>query len=82
MAEDGTVGPTIKLNSASWVDFQFHWMEWLTTSALGTDATLSGDIKGTYHIGDYPSSDGVVYLNPAISATAVDTGATVLWKHS
>ena len=49
--EDGDTGPTIKLKSASFVDFLFHWTEWLNVSGLGTNAVLNGDIVANFQLG-------------------------------
>jgi len=36
------------LKSASFVDFLFHWVEWLNTAALGTGGVLAADIEGLF----------------------------------
>lgn len=47
-SEDGTVGPGIYLKEASYTGIYIHWVEWIDTASLGTDATM-------------PASDGVDY---------------------
>lgn len=67
--EDGTVGPTLKLNSASYINFLFFWVEWLNETGLGSNGMITGDVLGNYKIGDYKTNK---YLNVAKSITPAD----------
>jgi type IV secretory pathway VirB4 component len=64
---------------ADYFNFLFHWVEWIKPDALGTNAVLSSNINGQYHIGNYVSSDtdGSIFLNPL--KTITDTSETS-WK--
>ena len=76
---NGGMGPTFKLKSASVVNYLFYWAEWITTAGLGTNGVLPTNTGAAYHIGSYPTADGV-WLNPASNIGTTDTGA--IWGNS
>ena len=71
--------PTFNLIKADYLNFLLHWVEWIDTESLGTDAVLSSDIGGQYHIGNYASSANTVYLNPLKQTT---DSAETSWRRS
>lgn len=48
LAEDYTVGPTITISKADYVKALVQWVEWLDTTALGTDAILPAATAANY----------------------------------
>ena len=63
LAEDNSVGPTITISKADYVKTLVQWVEWLDTSALGTNAVLPATEGANYYLGAYPTADGV-FINP------------------
>lgn len=74
LAEDYTVGPTITISKADYVKALVQWVEWLDTTALGTDAILPAATAANYQIGDYATTGGV-FLNPL-----TDQDSDTAWK--
>lgn len=63
-SKDGSLGPTIQLTKADYVNFLFFWVEWIDKSVLPSNTILSGAYSADYFIGTWIDSDGIM-LNPA-----------------
>jgi hypothetical protein len=63
MVDGSSKGPTFKLNSASWINFLFHWVEWINIAGLGSFGVLSSTEVADFYLGPYAVTDGV-FLSP------------------
>lgn len=66
------MGPTIYVKTLDYENFLFFWVEWINVAGLGTGAILPAASAADFHLGNYPTADGV-FLNPASVLT--DGGA-------
>jgi len=64
LSDDGEKGIVVNLIRADYMNFLLHWVEWPNLTSLGTNSVLSSDIQGNYHIGNYASAAGDIFLNP------------------
>lgn len=78
ISAEGTKGPTLSLKKSDYVNYLFNWIEWLNVTGLGTAGVLTGNIAGDFKIGNYPTSEAVVHLNPLKTSTAVDSASAWL----
>lgn len=69
VAQDGTAAPTFVVTRADYVNFLFHWVEWIRPNVLGSNAVLSNNITGQYQIGNYAPIDRSIFLNPLKTTT-------------
>lgn len=74
ISKDGASAPTIKLTTAFFTDFYFHYFEWSSVTDLGTDATLKATNGGGYQLGAYAGTG--VFLNPIIKQWDATPDAT------
>merc|ERR1719313_3318861 len=74
LAEDYSVGPTITISKADYVKALVQWVEWIDSTALGTDSILPAASAANYFIGDYATTGGV-FLNPL-----TDQDGDTKWK--
>jgi hypothetical protein len=76
---DGDMGPTVQLTAAAYSNFYLHWVEFLTTAALGTDGQMPVADGASYQVGAYAVTGGEVWMNPV---TATIAGADATWGNS
>jgi hypothetical protein len=70
-AADNTVGPSIKIKSADYLNFFLHYVEWAGTAALPSSAILPAAEAASFFLGTYAAgTNGAQHLNPL---TAVGT---------
>lgn len=61
------------MKNANYGNFYIHYMEWIKVDGLGSNSQLPESDGGDHHLGNYPTTNGEVWLNPAVSGI-VDTG--------
>jgi hypothetical protein len=70
--------PTFKIDSLPWGEFYLQWIEWATTTGLGSNGVINGD-QSAYKLGVYGSTGP--YLNP-LTAGTTDTSSGYKWLGS
>jgi hypothetical protein len=71
--DNGTAAPGFRLLNADYANFLLHYVEWITVAGLGTNGVLNAADGGLFHLGKYETTNGEVYLNPAVGTVDPDT---------
>jgi len=77
-SDKGSEGPSFNVKTASAQSMLFGWMDWYSSTGLGTNAVIPAlpDSHGGFYLGLYPAEGAAVWLNPA-SGGAQLTAQTV-----
>lgn len=68
-----SMGPVLKLKSASTSDMYINWMEWSDPNGLGTNAVLGLVDGASFYIGAYAVTADQVWLNPVTGGVTDST---------
>jgi len=65
VAEDNSIGPTIKITKSDALDYNLHWIEWGDKGLFSTDGVLPATEGTQFQLGAYAEgTNGEIYPNP------------------